>query len=217
MANIGSENSGRRKLSNDKHKNIISGDLLEGEEKGVECYVFTPFATLIFAANEIPEVADGSDGFARKFELIQWEKQFYGKDRDHSVKDIKTTPSELSGIFNKLAPIAKELLQTQKLKYESTVADVRLQWLQQSDSVQRFLDGNIVRKSDGAGSVASVAARYEKFCKEKSLTPVSTQQFNKKMEKNGFSRAQKRLDVGNVKAWLGFELCDEPKSKQSTL
>jgi len=215
LANICSEIGQKGIEKTELIKNIISGDMLEGEKKGLDAYSFIPYATLIFSANEIPEVADGSDGFARKFELIPWEKQFYGSYRDYSVKTIKNTPSELSGIFNKLIPIARELLQTQKLKYESTVQDVKLAWLHHSDSVQRFVDGNVEKKSDGACSIASVAVRYAKFCKEKSLTPVSSTKFNKKMERNGFERTQKRLKgVGNVRAWIGFELRDEPKSKR---
>jgi len=216
LANICPEVGGTKISSTEKIKGVISGDPLEGEKKGKDPYPFIPFATLIFSANEIPEVSDGSDGFARKFELIRWEKQFYGKDRDNSVKTIKNSPSELSGIFNKLVPIAKELLQTQKLKYESTVADVRLQWLAQSDSVQRFLDNNTKRKPDGACSIANVSANYHTFCKDKGLTPVSSAQFNKKMEKNGFARSQKRINGNPIKVWLGFELCDKPDTKQTT-
>ena len=76
-------------------KKIIGGDPISCEPKFKDVYAFTPYATMIFSANDIPTVNDESDGFARKFELIEWTKQFYGKDRDHTVNDIKNSKEEL--------------------------------------------------------------------------------------------------------------------------
>jgi len=216
LANICPEVGGGKISSTEKIKGVISGDPLEGEKKGKDAYPFIPFATLIFSANEIPEVSDGSDGFARKFELIQWSIQFYGTNRDNSIKTIKNSPNELSGIFNKLIPIAKKLFETQKLTYESTVADVKLLWLAQSDSVQRFLDSNTKTKSDGVCSIASVSANYHSFCKNNGLTPVSSTEFNSKTETNGFERSLKRINGNPIRVWLGFELYDKQDTKQTT-
>ena len=63
-------------------------------------YAFSPFATLIFSANDIPEIEGESNAFVRRFKLTEWDKAFYSKDRDRPVKTIRKNPCELSDIFN---------------------------------------------------------------------------------------------------------------------
>jgi len=223
LANICSE-IGKGGISTTENlKSIISGDLIDGEKKGLDAYSFMPYATLIFSANEIPVVDDTSDGFARKFELIEWEKSFYGDERDHSVKNIKNTPSELSGIFNKMIPVAKELLETHELKFGRTVADAKLQWIARSDSVQRFLDEKTYRDAKSFSSAVVVFSEYIRFCSEHKFTHVSDQRFNKKVKKNGYEKIQKKIGGINIWRWAGLKLsrsetkkpgAEEPKQGQ---
>jgi hypothetical protein len=51
-----------------------------------------PFTTLIFSANDIPKIDNESNTFARRFEMIEWNKAFYGEDRDHTIKTILKDP-----------------------------------------------------------------------------------------------------------------------------
>jgi len=190
-------------------KKTISGDPLDCERKFMEGYTFTPYTTLIFSANDIPEVSDESDGFARRFELIEWEKSFYGKDRDHSVKTIRFDPTELSGIFNKVAKVAKELLETHELKYESTVQDAKTKWLMRSDSTKRFLDELTKNNPDYSCHAPHLFSEYNKFCKEHGMTPLNDRKFNAKLEKLGFIRTQKKIKGVNLKVWLGIDLIND--------
>ncbi len=187
-------------------KNVISADVLDGEKKGHDTYPFIPFATLIFASNEIPTVNDGSDGFARKFELIQFEKQFYGNDRDKSVNDIRNNPGELSGIFNKAATYAKRLFVTASLTYGSTVEDVRQEWINKSDSVQLFIDECLTGNPGGHCIQAKVIEKYHEVCKTHKLTPVTPTRFNNKMKSKGYSITNKRIAGDVLKVWIGCEL-----------
>ena len=88
-------------------KKLISGDYMDGEQKYKDAYSFRSFAKLIFSANQIPEVFDNSDAFARRFIVVDWRKSFYGKDRQQYVQNIATDVEELSGIFNIMLKFAK--------------------------------------------------------------------------------------------------------------
>jgi len=198
-------------------KKTISGDPLDCEKKFMNGYTFIPYATLIFSANDIPEVSDESDGFARRFELIEWEIAFYGKDRDHTVKTIQYDPSELSGIFNKISKVAKEILETHELKYESTVQDAKTKWLMRSDSTQRFMDEKITKKSEYSCSTTRLFSGYNKFCKEYGMTPLNDRKFNSKLEKLGFERVQKKISGVNLKVWLGLDFRDNQNKENTKL
>ena len=219
LANICADVGNKGIDSTEALKKLIGGDPVDCERKFMEGYTFTPYATLIFSANDIPEVSDESDGFARRFELIEWEKSFYGKDRDNSVKTIRKDPDELSGIFNKLSIIAKELLQSHSLRYESTVEDAKIKWLKKSDSTQRFLKEMCAINPEYSCPVAEIFGNYTKFAKELGMTPLNERKFNTKLESQSLSRTTKRIDGVPMKVWVGVTLSSKlaKSSGDSTL
>ena len=159
-----------------------------------------------------------SDGFARRFELIEWTKSFYGKDRDHTVNDIQNSKEELSGILNMLIPIAKRLLETRTLTYESSVASAKIAWLRKSDSATRYIKENTVEGSDYHEPVALIWSEYNKFAKANGMTPIQDREFNKKLEKMGYIRKGKKISGTNIFSWIGFTLRTHLKSdNQSSL
>ena len=144
-------------------KKIISGDPIDCEKKYFDSYTFSAFATLIFSANEIPEVSDESNAFASRFEIIEWNKAFYGDERDHTVKTIRKDPGELSGIFNKICTVAHELLKRQSLKHESTFEDVKKKWRLKSDSANGFITDDLAVGAYYCQRVRVFSA-YLKYC-----------------------------------------------------
>ena len=218
LANICADVGSKGIKETEELKKIIGGDPISCEPKFKDVYSFTPYSTMIFSANDIPTVNDQSDGFARRFELIEWTKSFYGKDRDHSVNDIQNNKSELSGILNMLIPIAKELLEKKTLRFESTVEDAKIAWLRKSDSATRYIKEKTVSGSEYHEPVALIWSEYNKFAKENAMTPIQDREFNKKLETMGFERKQKKLSGSNIYSWIGFTLRTHLQTdKQSSL
>jgi len=190
-------------------KKIISGDPIDCEKKYFDSYTFSPYATLIFSANEIPEVDDESDAFARRFELIEWTKAFYGTDRDHSVKTIRKDPGELSGIFNKICVIANQLLERQTLKYESTVEDAKKKWRLKSDSVNSFVNDDLAQGENYWCPKVRIFSAYLKYCTQDGIKALTNTKFNAKMREKGFSDNTKRDGPDTIKVWGELALrCD---------
>ena len=206
LANICADVGNQGITETETLKKIITGDLLDCEKKFMPSYAFYPYATLIFSANEIPEVSDESEAFARRFELIEWNKSFYGKDRDNTVKTIRKDKNELSGIFNKLIPIAKYLLQEEKMMYESNVQEAKEKWLEKSDSVGQFIKNMVVEDKQCHTEISIVKSQYTKFCNENNFRHISPVKFNEKMESQGFERDSKSIEGKPKKVWLGFVL-----------
>jgi P4 family phage/plasmid primase-like protien len=218
LANICADVGSKGIKETEELKKIIGGDPISCEPKFKDVYSFTPYSTMIFSANDIPTVNDQSDGFARRFELIEWTKSFYGKDRDHSVNDIQNNKSELSGILNMLIPIAKELLEKKTLRFESTVEDAKIAWLRKSDSATRYIKEKTVSGAEYHEPVALIWSEYNKFAKENAMTPIQDREFNKKLEVMGFERKGKKLSGSNIYSWIGFTLRTHLQTdKQSSL
>ncbi len=197
-------------------KKLIGGDAIDCEKKFKGPYAFTPFATLIFSANELPDVDDSSDGFARKFELIKWSKQFYGNLRDHTIKNIKNNTDEKSGIFNIVCSIAKRLIETNTLRYESTVEQTRNEWIQEADSVSKFMEKHIVFDPNHFIKKAELYSKYIRFCKTDKFRFITNQKFNDRMVEFGLEKGEKRINGRVERVWFGCMTKDGSIPKNQT-
>lgn len=63
-------------------KKMVTGERIYSDIKGSAGVEFTPYATLIFSANEMPSLADSTDGMMRRLMPIPFDADFTGKARD---------------------------------------------------------------------------------------------------------------------------------------
>ena len=80
LLNIGSEMTKEYLKDISNFKQWISGDDLEIEEKFKNKETIRPYAKFIFNANELPKVADKTDAFYRRLQIIPFEARFSNKD-----------------------------------------------------------------------------------------------------------------------------------------
>lgn len=198
-------------------KGVLGGDAIRCEQKFRDPFDFMPFCTMIFTFNELPVVTDASDGFARKIQTIHWEKSFYDKERKMSVDKIAYDSSERSGIFNKLIPIIKRLIDTRKLTHESSVEDTKAIWLSRSDSFYRFKKEHIVIGMDYKITTNHIESAYNQFCDEERMTPIPRNLFFEKLKSiNGRSPAVTRVEGKSTRMWVGFTIASQIRDMHQT-
>lgn len=200
-------------------KSILGGDSIRCEQKRKDPFDFMPFVTLIFTFNELPVVNDSSDGFARKIQTIHWDNRFYGDKRDLSVEKIAYNSNERSGIFNKLIPIIKQLIDTHTLQYESTVQETKSVWLSRSDSFFKFKNEHIIMGAKHRVEVNRVKDYYKQICEDDGMTPITDNRlFNRISEMLGGAKPiRTRIENEPIKQWFGFTLDCEMNGDQTTL
>lgn len=79
-------------------KQIVSGDPVNGKFLYHEPFTFKPFAKLIFAMNQLPNIQNFDDSNKRRLILIPFKHKFEVHERDFSLKEGKLH-TELDGIF----------------------------------------------------------------------------------------------------------------------
>ena len=188
-------------------KEVLGGDSVRCEEKYHNAFMFDPFVTMIFTFNEIPVVQDSSDGFARKIQTIHWDQRFTGDRRYNSVNNIATTPAELSGIFNRLVPIITRLLKSNQLSFEDGVKETKTILLSRSDSWYGFERTEIMR-GDYKIEVGELREKYEKWCNDEGMTPISANALNSKLRDAGIQRQKTRVTGAQVTMWVGLTTRD---------
>lgn len=184
-------------------KGVLGGDAVRCEQKFRSPFDFMPYITMIFTFNELPVVNDSSDGFARKIQTIHWDKRFYGDDRDRSVDNLPYDSDERSGVFNKLIPIIKRLMDTRQLNYENTVQETKEVWLARSDSFFKFKNDSIKLGPKYKIATSVLKDEYHKFCTDNGMTAVNDGVFFTKIKEllNNTPPTVTRIDGKSVKAW----------------
>ena len=192
-------------------KSVLGGDAIRCEQKFRDPFDFIPFITLIFTFNELPVVNDSSDGFARKIQPIHWSKKFYLNNRNPEVDKIPHDSDERSGIFNRLIPIIKRLIDERRLKYENTPEETKAVWLSRSDSFFRYKSECIVLGNDHDIGVKRNYDTYKYFCEENGMTAVSERELYTKISEmlGGVKSKRKHVEGVDFKFWRGFTTLQE--------
>lgn len=199
-------------------KKVIAGDVMPAEKKFMSDYNFRPFCKLIFSANGLPVTPDESDGFARRFEIIEWTRQFYGKDRDYTIFTIMYDQMELTGILNIMIRHAGILLKTRHLRFEEPVSDMKARWKERSNSVERFVNEMCHRDASAEVVRSRLYSEYVAYCSQEQLTKVSDQKFHSAIKRLGIQDLNTRRAGDTVRLWSGVCLRkDLQQAGQSSL
>ena len=101
LANVFADLDRRALKGTSYFKTIVSGDSIDAERKFKSTFSFTPYAKLIFSANEIPHSSDNTFAFYRRWCIIPFNNKFEGEKADVNLLHKLTTPEELSGLLNR--------------------------------------------------------------------------------------------------------------------
>ena len=185
-------------------KEVLGGDAIKCEEKYKNPFMYSPYATMIFTFNELPMVRDSSDGFARKIQTIHWDQKFEGADKDVSVDRIKDDPWELAGIFNRLVPVIRHILESGRLRKEDTVKETKSIILSRSDSWIGFERAQIVHGADLTIEHGELYMTYAQWCDEQGLTAIPTARITARLREAGYIVQRTRRGPEQVRMWHGL-------------
>lgn len=203
----------------DQLKRISAGDVIDNERKYHQGFPDIPYCTMIFSANELPDVKDETDGFARRIEVIEWIKSFYGVQKDPTVTRIKDTPEELSGILNWILPIIVKMIDRGSLKYEKTVDEMRLIYKEKSDSVFLFVNELCGSKSEYEVRTVQLYTAYVKYIKEfhPQYTLQTMQKFTNSITSKGYGKRKANVKGDHSHYFTGIMLRADIQSVNTTL
>jgi putative DNA primase/helicase len=167
-------------------KKIVTGDDLRAEYKGKDSFNFKPFARLMFSANELPQSKDITDGFYRRWLIINFPNQFKGKNADPNLLDKLTTESELSGLLN-LCLKAWERLEKQGGFSENEFTNQSLdQYKLMNDKIAQFINEECVVLEGAKAKKTNLFDAYSQWCEDSNYKPLGRNKFYQQVEHKGF-------------------------------
>jgi putative DNA primase/helicase len=214
LANIVADIGDRSLYKTAMFKALTGGDGIAAEHKFKDFYDFVSRAILMFSCNVLPESYDDSDAYHKRWVIAQFENVFTEDRKDPELLEKLTTPTELSGFFNKAIAAYKEMQTRGTFTGEgASTAEKRESYSKLSDPVQCFLDGEILFQPDGLTNKQVLFEQFNVFCQQRHYGRTWTQKrfFKKFREKAGDQIIESRVKdtTGFHHFFKGIQLREE--------
>lgn len=187
ILNSGKEMTDEFVIDISNFKMFVTGDELEIEEKFKARQKIKPYAKFIFSANELPKVADKTNGFYRRLQIIPLEYSFTNKDR--KVFDFNKLVSEKAREY--LAKISIEAYLNIKDTFSNNEESEKEvdKYRTETNSILSFINDEeyittFFTASTKTRYADEVYSSYKKYCEANQCRPIGRNKFYKEIEKS---------------------------------
>jgi len=165
-------------------KTLVSGDTMRVRQIYREPFTLYPTSKLWWAMNELPPVADTSEGFWRRIRVIPFNRQFTDTDQ---IKDLKQQlDQELPGIFNWAMAGLRRLRAQGTFTMPAQIRGITAQYRKESNPVALFVEEKCFVSPTATVASSIVYAAYKEWCKDNTFQAHSSKNFKCEMERLGF-------------------------------
>lgn len=173
-------------------KALVGGDTISVRQIRQEPFSLYPTAKLWWAMNELPVVADTSEGFWRRVRVIPFNRTFGDKEK---ILDLKEKLDlELSGIFNWAMAGLRRLHSRGKFVEPNQVQVATAKYREESNPIKLFVDDTCVVRADLQVQSKVIYNAYSEWCQDNGFRRQSIKNFKGEMERLEFYA--KRLNTG---------------------
>ncbi|MCI8486108.1 MAG: hypothetical protein HFJ20_03250 [Clostridia bacterium] len=188
LLNVGSEMTKEYLKDVSTFKQWITGDDLEVEEKFKAKQTISPYAKFIFNANELPKVADKTNGFYRRLHIIPFEAKFTKQDNKSFNFDSLVTKQALEY----LAKISIEAYMNINLdfaNYEESNKEIEQYKIENNNALVFINDKEYMKSFLSTGTAVKrkteVYSAYKSYCKENEFKPMGKKVFYDEISRTG--------------------------------
>lgn len=182
-------------------KKIVTGNRIKAERKGQDPFEFNPYIKLLFSANDIPRMKDKTGAVLRRLVIIPFNATF-SKDSDDYDPYIKYKLIEQDSMeyFIKLGVEGlQRVIINQGFTQSEKVQNQLNEYEEENNPIIAFIADCGVDAIENEPT-NEVYKRYQVFCAENNMQPMSNIIFSKQINKRlGFEVVQKKLNGVNRK------------------
>lgn len=132
-------------------KSLVGGGEVRAEYKGGAHFQFENYATPVFACNDIPHSQDDSDGFYRRWMIVNFPYKFKNNPADNNEYEKEKKPEnelereildedEIKGFINDAVIHLEMVLDQGQFTHDLDVEELRKLWNAYSDPVNEFIE-----------------------------------------------------------------------------
>lgn len=185
-------------------KKIVTGNRIKAERKGQDPFEFNPFIKLLFSANDIPRMKDKTGAVLRRLIIIPFNATFGKSDPDYDPF-IKYKLIERDSIeyFIRLGVEGlKRVIINDEFTKSTKVQNQLNEYEEENNPIIAFIADSGIDMIENEPT-NEVYKRYQVFCADNAMTPMSNIVFSKQINKRlGFKVIQKKLNNVNRKIFV---------------
>ena len=188
-------------------KKIVTGNRIKGEYKGLNPFDFNPYIKMLFSANDIPRMKDKTGAVLRRLVIIPFNAVFSNKDPDFDPY-IGTRLKEQESIEYLIRLGIEGLkridLQNGFTKSEKVEKEIR-DYEEENNPIAAFIE------DQGEDMIlnqptADVYKRYQVFCADNSMVPMSNIVFSRQIIKRmNMDIKQKKVNGKKFKIYVKWK------------
>lgn len=184
-------------------KSIITGDTITVQHKFGHPFSQIPTVKLMFSCNKLPKTKDYSNGFFRRWIIIEFNSIFKENVKPNKERDFIDEES-LSGILN------WALKGLDRLKdwggFMVSEKETRDLWMRNSDNIAAFIQDKLEVDENNHMPKEEVYNQYVTYCKNNNKIPLENNAFHRELaEKIEIKSFQPSLNGKQIHAWKGIK------------
>lgn len=165
LINVCGELSEKKKIDGQRFKDIIDGTEMSGQKKGKDIFHFRPLCTHWFASNHTPKTDDSSEGFNRRWLVLEFNHPVPAEKRRIDVADAIVADEREA-----IVAWAVKAMERLQVRSEYTIPPSHEQIMrevaQENNSVRFFLEESpTVRVGQGSPEKTSIRISEDKLYK----------------------------------------------------
>lgn len=213
-------------------KELTGRDSVQVKRKYLRDLMFTNYAKMVFACNDLPRVYDLSEGFWSRWVLLEFpykflpqheiserseEEQKICRVQDPDLLDKLTTSEELSGLLNAALDGLDRIKNNKDFSYSKGTADIKNFWMRKSDSFTAFCLDIINEDAEGYITKKELRQTFVKYCKLHGIKNSSDKNIKIVLENMfGVIESRKGSSYENQESvWEGIKFKENYNSKDS--
>lgn len=192
-------------------KKVVTGNRIKAERKGQDPFEFNPYVKLLFSANDIPRMKDKTGAVLRRLVIIPFNARFSKYLSDGVTPDPEYNPyikyelieqSSIEYLIRVGVEGLKRIIDNQGFTKSDKVQQQVDEYENENNPIKAFIDDCGVEMIENEPT-ADVYKRYQVFCAENSMQPMSNIVFSKQINKRlGFEVVQRKINKKNCKIFI---------------
>lgn len=201
LANLGDDISNQYIKETDVLKKLVTGETVTAERKGKDPFQFDSYAKLVFSANDMPRINDLSEGLKRRLVIVPFNAKFSDTDADFDpyIKDKIKSHSSMQYLLRIGIDGLKRVLAANKFTKPNVVKQALAQYEVMNNPVLSFLEEGQKIENE---PVKNVYLRYDLYCRQANLKPVSQPVFGRELGKYGYKSKPVRIHEEIVRIYV---------------
>ena len=165
-------------------KALVAGDPMPARQIYKQGFELEPRVKLWWSMNELPAVADTSEGFWRRLRVIPFNRHFCEGER---ILDLnERLEAELPGIFNWAMDGLRRLRDRGRFVEPKQIREATRQYRKDANPVALFIDEECQPYEVAKVQSSVIYGAYKDWCKTNNYKPHSAKNFKHEMERLGF-------------------------------